>query len=69
MVTLQGRGRPGFCFTCMTAFRNQHLHALSTKEQSFISTGFFNWKDASKNINKLQDSHCHKKAMLKPLLL
>ncbi len=47
----------------MTAFRNKHLHA--NKEQSFISTGFSNWKDASKKFNKHQDSHCHKEAVLK----
>ncbi len=49
----------------MTAFRNKHLHAVSNKEQSFISTGFSNWKDASKKFNKHQDSHCHKEAVLK----
>ncbi len=27
--------------------------------------GFSNWKDASKKINKYQDSHCHKEAVLK----
>jgi len=58
-------GDLAFCFTCMTAFRNKHLHAVSNKEQSFISTGFSNWKDASKKFSKHQDSHCHKEAVLK----
>ncbi len=58
-------GDLAFCFTCMTAFRNQHLHAVSIKEQSFISVGFCNWKDASKKFNKHLESHCHKEAVLK----
>ncbi len=48
-----------------TCAASSHSTAVAEPNQPIISTGFSNWKDASKKINKHQDSHCHKEAVLK----
>ena len=58
-----------FCHTCIVAQRNNHLHAVSNLEQSFISTGFSNWKDATAKFSKHEASQCHKEAVLKTITL
>ena len=58
-----------FCHTCIIAKRNDHLHTVSNLEQSFISTGFSNWKDAIAKLGKHEASQCHKEAVLKTITL
>ena len=58
-----------FCHTCIIAKRNDHLHNVSILEQSFISTGFSNWKDATAKFGKHEASQCHKEAVLKTVTL
>ena len=58
-----------FCFTCVVAFQNRPLHSVSNLEQTFISTGFSNWKDATTKFNKPEASQCHKDAVLKTITL
>ena len=38
-------------------------------EQTFISTGFCNWKDATTKFAKHEGSQCHKEAVLKSVTL
>ena len=35
-----------FCFPCVTAYQNNQLQGTCCLEQTFISSGFSNWKDA-----------------------
>ena len=58
-----------FCFTCLVAFKNKHLHSVRNLEQSFISSGFSNWKDATAKFNKHHASHCHQQAVLRTVTL
>ena len=58
-----------YCFTCIVAYHNNHLHSVGKLEQSFISTGFSNWKDAIAKFSKHQDSWCHQQAVLKTVTL
>ena len=58
-----------FCFTCVVAYQNNHLRSVSNLEQTFISTGFSNWKDATTKFNKHEASQCHKEAVLKTITL
>ena len=56
-----------FCFTCVVAYQNNHLRSVSSLEQSFIATGFSNWKDATTKFRKHEASQCHKEAVLKTI--
>ena len=58
-----------FCFTCIVAYQNNHLRSVANLGQSFISTGFSNWKDATAKFNKHQASRCHQEAVLKTITL
>ena len=58
-----------FCFTCVVAFQNNHLQSVSCLEQTFISTRFSNWKDATTKFNKHEASQYHKEAVLKTITL
>ena len=58
-----------FCFTCVVASMNKLLHSVSSLEQTFISTGFCNWKDATTKVAKHEASQCHKEAVLKSVTL
>ena len=50
-----------FCFTCIAAYQQKHLHAVSC----FISTGYSNWKDAVSKFTKHDSSQCHQESVLK----
>ncbi len=58
-----------FCFVCIAAYKKNHLHSISCLEQTFISTGFLNWKDAIAKFNKHEHSQCHKESVLKTITL
>ena len=58
-----------FCFSCIVANKNNHLHSVSNLEQTFISTGFSNWKDGTTKLMKHEASECHKVAVLKTITL
>ena len=58
-----------FCFTCVVAYKNNHLHSTPCLEKSFISTGFSYWKDAVSKFKKHESSQCHKDAVLKTISL
>ena len=45
------------------------MNSVSNLEQTFISTGFSNWKDATSKFNKHESSQCHKEAVLKTITL
>lgn len=58
-----------FCFTCIVAYKNNHLESDRCLEQTSISTGFSNWKDAATKFCKHEGSRCHKDAVLKTTTL
>ncbi len=41
-----------FCFTCIGAYQKNYLQSAHSLEQTFISTGFYNWKDATAKFAK-----------------
>ena len=53
------------CFTCCKAKAEKKLQWTSNADESFISRGFYNWKDASVKFNNHESSKCHKEAVLK----
>ena len=65
---LEGRDL-AFCHTCVLAYQRNHLQSASLLEQSFISSGFSNWKDAVAKFSKHEGSRCHKDAVLKVQVL
>ena len=58
-----------FCFTCVVAYQNNHLQSAHCLEQTFISSGFSNWKDATAKFAKHEGSRCHKDSVLKTITL
>ena len=58
-----------FCFTCIVAYKNNHLHSIPSLEKTFVSTGFSNWKDAIAKFSKHEGSQCHKDSVLKTVTL
>ena len=58
-----------FCFTCVVAYQSKHLQSTHSLEQTFISTGFSNWKDATAKFAKHEGSRCHKDSVLKTITL
>ena len=58
-----------FCFTCVVAYLNNHLQSAHCLEQTFISSGFSNWKDATAKFAKHEGSRCHKDSVLKTITL
>ena len=58
-----------FCFTCVSAYRNNQLQSAHCLDQGFISTGFSNWKDATAKFAKRERSQCHKDSVLKTITL
>ena len=57
-----------FCLVCVVAY-NSHLHSIPCLEQTFISTGFSNWKDVIAKFTKHESSQCHKESVLKTVTL
>ncbi len=62
-------GDLAFCFICVLAYKNNHLHSTPFIEKTFISTGFSNWKDAVAKFTKHEGSQCHKESVLKMVTL
>ena len=58
-----------FCFTCVVAYQNKQLQSVPCLEQTFISSGFSNWKDATAKFAKHEGSRCHKDSVLKTITL
>ena len=58
-----------FCFTCVMAYKNNHLHSTPYLEKSFISTGFSYWKDDVTKFTKHEGCQGHKDAMFKTVTL
>ena len=58
-----------FCFTCVVAYKQKHLHAVPCLEKTFLSTGYSNWKDAVSKFTKHESSRCHQKSVLKTCTL
>ena len=58
-----------FCHTCILANRNNHLQSARCLENTFISTGFSNLKDATAKFTKHEACQCHKEAVLKAITL
>ena len=55
-----------FCFTCVVAYKNNHLHSTPFL---VISTGFSYRKDAVTKFTKHENSQCHKDAVFKTISL
>lgn len=51
-----------FCWYCMKAMETKQLKS-SKREDSFITRGFCNWKNATAGFRKHEDSDCHKEAL------
>ena len=51
------------CFPCVIVYQNKHLNSVSNMEQTFISTGFSNWKDATSKFSKHESNLCHKEGV------
>lgn len=51
------------CFYCMKAFRNQTSPLAKSVDQSFVSTGFQNWKKAIETFKAHEMSQEHKVAI------
>ena len=49
-----------FCHTCLNT---QSKLKRSRKEDSFISKGFANWKNATSCFKALESTDCHKEAV------
>lgn len=55
------RDDKAFCYDCLRAHKKS-LITQSKLEQSFISDGCTNWKDAKRKFIKHQNSECHREA-------
>ena len=53
----------------MSAYHNNHLQSAHCLEQTFISTGFSNRKDATAKFAKHEGSRCHKDSVLMTITL
>ena len=49
-----------YCFHCVKAYQQNHLHSVGSLESVYISDGFTNWKEASVRFPKHKESNCHK---------
>ena len=56
-------------FTCVVAYQNNHLQSAHCLEQTFISSGFSNWKDATAKFANHEGSRCYKDSVLKTITL
>ena len=52
-----------FCYICISQNNKGNLTSARNKEQSFISTGYSNWKKALERFKEHQTSECHKVAL------
>ena len=58
-----------FCCMCVVACQSNLLQSAHSLEQTFISTGVLNWKDATAKFSKHEGSRCQKDSMLKTITL
>jgi len=52
-----------FCYLCMKAEKEGKFLSSHRREPTFITSGFTNWKEATKCFNKHQSSACHGEAV------
>ena len=52
-----------FCYICVNQNNKCNLTSARNKEQTFISTGYSNWKKALSRFKEHQTSECHKVAV------
>ena len=57
------------CFTCIKTNAQKKLQWSLNAESAFISTGFTNWKKASKRFSSHGASECHKQAVMHMITL
>ncbi len=57
------------CFTCAQANQQDKIQWSSNADKSFISKGFYNWKDATVKFVQHLASSCHKEAVLKMITM
>ena len=57
-----------FCFLCVKAYQQKKIHNTKT-EQTFISTGFSDWKKATEKFKKHESSQCHKESLEQIIVL
>lgn len=57
-----------FCFICMGATREGRI-SNTKSDNCFISSGFYNWKDATVKYRKHEQSECHKEALQRHIVL
>lgn len=54
-----------FCVTCRNVYALGQLTMSRNREATFITTGFNNWKDATRSFEQHRKSLCHKEAIIK----
>ncbi|XP_014670107.1 PREDICTED: uncharacterized protein LOC106811091, partial [Priapulus caudatus] len=52
-----------YCFNCVKAFKEKKISPRNA-EQSFVTTGFQNWKDGSVKIRQHAETKCHKESVV-----
>ena len=57
------------CFTCAQARSQNKLNRSLNIDLAFLSTGFSNWKDATRKFAHYTSSKCHTESVLKMLAL
>ena len=59
------RNNRAYCFMCRNVHALKQLTLSKSKETAFISTGFNNWKDATRVFEQHRKSACHMEAVMK----
>ena len=57
------------CITCAQARSHNKLNWSLNMDLAFLSTGFSNWKDATRKFAQHESSKCHTESVLKMLAL
>ena len=57
------------CITCAQARSHSKLNWSLNMDLAFLSTGFSNWKDATRKFAQHESSKCHTESVLKTLAL
>ena len=52
-----------FCFSCWKAAKEGKVRLTGVEEKSFVVKGFYNWKDATRQLTKHESSNFHKQAV------
>ena len=54
-----------YCIICRNVYALGQLTMSRNRETAFITTGFANWKDATRSFEQHRKSLCHKEALMK----